>query len=238
MTEGKTFTQAEVDQMLNSERDKTQTWMAKATDFEKRFNGIDPEEAKANKAALDQIKKDKAAGDPKEVDKLITDKEAELREKVFKPELEKRDGRISKLESELKELRVVETAFSKVTGKLYDKAADDFKAHVRATCDVDDEGNIIVKGTDGKPRYSAKNASQKMTIDEYIEELMGTRDHWFLNKTAAGSHSGGEKFSGQAAEMTFEQFARLSDADQKAILPKIPEAKRDEFINRAFALGS
>lgn len=234
MTEGKSYTQAEVDAMITSERDKTQTWMAKATDFEKRYNGIDPEEARANKEALERVKKDKAVGDPKEIDRLINEKEAELREKIFKPELEKRDGQIGKLQSELRELRVVETAFGKVTGKLYDKASDEFKSHIRATCDVDDDGNVIVKDANGKPRYSPKNAAAKMTIDEYIEELVSTKDHWFLNQTASGTHKGGEKFSGTGAEITFEQFNALPDEKQKEILNSkdFPAAKRREFFNR------
>lgn len=213
---------------------KLQELSGKVSHYEKTYDGIDAEEARANKQALKDLEKQNAGGDPKKVEELLTKQEKELREKIFKPELEKRDGQIGKLQSELKELRVVETAFGKVTGKLYDKASDEFKAHIRATCDVDDDGNVIVKDTNGKPRYSPKNAAAKMTIDEYIEELVSAKDHWFLNQTASGTHKGGEKFSGTGAEITFEQFNALPDEKQKEILNSkdFPAARRREFFNR------
>jgi Skp family chaperone for outer membrane proteins len=56
----------------NKAVERARTFEAKATDYEKKYNGIDPEAHKAMKEELEIIRRESAAGDPKKIESLVT----------------------------------------------------------------------------------------------------------------------------------------------------------------------
>jgi len=224
--------QAKISQLeaeVNKQKDNAQTWMGKATHYEKTLNGKDPIALIEAAKERDLLAQQAAVGDPKKFESELERRAADIR-KEFAPQLENKDKELSGVKSKLKDLLIVDKVYSKASDKVYPKAAEDFKNYVRAVCDLDENEEIIIKDSQGKVRYSPNNASKPMSVDELIAELTESRDHWFTNPVPKGGKMEGDKSAGGQKDWTLESLARLSDSEQRKVLAEMPEAKRKELV--------
>lgn len=150
-----------------------QNWQAKATDYEKRYSGIDPDAVKAKLEDYELLRKERATGNPQEIDKLIKAREleAEMRvKKDYAKKLEELEGMTSKQASELKQLRVTSVVMKEAAEIFHPSALELIESVVTRDCDWSEEG-IFVKGEDGKPKTSTQDPRRTMDVKEYLSTL-------------------------------------------------------------------
>ena len=199
-----------------------QTWMGKATDIEKKLNGKSLDFLIAAAEERDILAAERAKADPKQFDSELNRRVDTVRQELGS-KLTEKDNKINELSAHLKELRVVDSVVKSAGDSIYKNAADDFREYVRRYCDEGDSGQIVVKDSSGKPRYSPENPSKLMTVEELINELKTSRDHWFSNKMPPGGHQPGEKGSGATANVaSWADLSKLSKEDADKALEKLP----------------
>jgi len=193
------------------------TWMGKATDYEKRFKGVDPDEFHANRTALEQLQRDKAIADPKQMDEWKTNTEKQIRTALQK-ELDEAVSKAKNLEGEIRELRVVDRVFKDVAGQFNDDCFDDIKGYIRRFCDLDENGEIVVKDEKGNVRYAPGSASKKMNSADFGEWLGQSKPSWRKPTHVKGTESGGStRSTGSNGAMTAQKFMSLDPAEQRKV---------------------
>jgi hypothetical protein len=217
-TETETVSKAEFERV----KDQMQTWMGKATDIEKKLNGKSLDFLIAAAEERDILAAERAKADPKQFDSELNRRVDTVRQELGS-KLTEKDNKINELSAHLKELRVVDSVVKSAGDSIYKNAADDFREYVRRFCDEGDAGQIVVKDSNGKPRYSPENPSKLMSVEELINELKTTRDHWFSNKIPAGGHQPGEKGAAPSQSISsWAELSKLSKEDADKALEKLP----------------
>jgi len=208
--------------------------LGKLTTVEKemeKFKGFDPEAYKATKEELEILRRDNAAGDPKKIDELVAKARKEAEEESRKRfsdslterenKLKEKDGALSEVQKELKNLRVIKTAMTKAAAIFTDTEQDLVQAAIEASCDWG-ENDIIVKGKDGKPRASKKDPNKDMGIDEFLEEFAAAHPSITKSKATGGTMKNGTTTSGvPKGEITLEVYRGMSNADRAKLEPSL-----------------
>lgn len=199
---------------------------AQVEDMTRKFSGIDPEKAKADAAALLQLQKEGAGGDPKKIEALLSQREIDIRKEVSK-EIDLYKSKAEQLGSRVKELEVTDKVFAVAASRFNSDTHDDVKAKIRQFCDLSDDGQIIVKDDKGKPRYSKKNPSSLMTAEEFADWLVEERPSWAKPTMTSGTKDPGHKVSGgQGKSWTLAEIhAMPSDRQQEVIKSLSPEQR-------------
>lgn len=180
----------------------------------------------ANKR-LDALRKEKAASKPEDLDSWRQEEEKKIREEVAKDIETERSAR-QKLESEVKELKVVNAVFSAAKSKFNDDVQDDLKERIRRTCDIDQNGEIVVKDDKGNVRYSKANMSKPMGIQEFIEEVAELKPSWVSKTVISGVMSSSSSRTSSSAvirrpgegasKSEWKAYFEANPADAKAAL--------------------
>lgn len=206
---------------------RAQNFEAQMVDLKKQLEGysdVDPVKYRAVLEDYENLKRDAAAGDREEVDRLISAKESELEDR-YQGAFSEKDGKIQTLESELKELRVMNTA----------KDADVFVAEgfelLRPIIDQHTEwkdGRIVVKDADGNVRHSTSNPGQEMPFTEYLKELAGKYPQIVKPDFKGGTKPPGETRNGTTTSssdnLTPKAYAAMPEEQRKEYLSKNPGA--------------
>lgn len=205
---------------LDKQRDLTQNWMGKATDYEKKLGGKSLEALIEAAKERDILATQVVGSDPKKLDDEINKRITAVREELG-GQIKQRDEKLNQQSAKVKELLVVNTVFGEAAEDLYSKASDDFKSYIRAHCDIDENEQIIIKDGKGNQRYSPTNGAVPMTVKELITELKEQRDHWFVNKTPAGGKTSGDKVVTPIGKITLADLNRMDSEKQKEVLAKL-----------------
>lgn len=178
----------------------------------KVFEGIDPEEVQRLRSEVDSFKKKGAVGDEKAIDALIAEKESEIRRSVQK-QLDELTSQRDTTARQLKELRVVDRAIAECGSKFVPQAHDDFRRLVRETCDLSDDGQVVIRDANGKVRMSPKNITAPLSLVEYAEEVATEKPHWAASNFKGGAHHPAEKVktNGGAPALTLAEINKLPD---------------------------
>lgn len=158
------------------ERVKTQmqNWMAKATDYEKRFGSVDIDALKAKAEERDILaaqlvsKSGNAEGIASELQKARQEAAAATA-KEWGAKLSTAEKTNAELQASLKRLQVIQPAMLEAAKRFSEKELDLVQMLVEKDLDLDGD-KIVVKGKDG-PRLSSKRAGEAMTLEEYFGEL-------------------------------------------------------------------
>lgn len=209
--------------------EKARNEEARAVDYEKRFKGIDPERVKAEREELEILRRQSIGNDPDKI-KQHEEKIRSEYDQRYSAKLGEYEGITKQQANELKELRVTNTAMSKAAAIFNDDALDLIQDRVRADCDWQD-GKIIVKDKDGKPRPSVKNPREDMGVDEYLETLANKYPSTAKPTSVAGSKSGGQKSSGTTGtkSLSIEELRRQPDGGKQMMQEAGAEAVRKLF---------
>ena len=204
---------AELNDKIKSLSDQVQTWQGKATDLEKKYQGVDPDKAKADKEALEQLMREKGKTDP-EAQKQF---EERLRQE-WGGKVEGLQTQLGAKDKEIRELRVTNTMIEKT--KHFNKGSDRL---LRDTFDRFcrwEDGKLVIKDDKGAARYSKPN--QPMTADEYVEELGGQFPYLLQSEVKKGDMPPGSQVngSGNGNGLNFDKFKQLPAAEQAKIAPK------------------
>ncbi len=221
----KTYSQADIDALTQ----KMHNAIAEAEDAKRRvktLEAIDPEDFKKLKYELDGYKKKAAEGDPKKIEELVKEKEAEIRAGVQR-QLEELTQERNGLTNRLKEREVVDTVFNTAAPRFVDHAYDDVKDYIRRFCETDKNGNIVFKDDKGQPRYKKNSPATLAGPDDFVEWLTEAKPHWAKAPGGSGSKDAGQRNTngtagkvldlGQLEGMTKEQLDKIPLDDLMSI---------------------
>lgn len=132
------------------------------------YKDIDPDEHRSLKAKLEEKEREAAEKDPRAMEELFQRKLDRIRS-----ELEtERDGLKEQLDGLArvnKTLAVTDKVMSEIGGLFNSDAAKWIKKEVEESCDLDEDGSIVVKDDNGDVLYKG---ARPMTLKEYGEYLV------------------------------------------------------------------
>ena len=206
------------------------TWMGKATEYEKKFQGVDPDEYHSLKASVEQLQREKAIADPKQMDAWKADTEKLVRSTVQK-QLDDAIARAKSLESENKELKVVDRAFKDIADEFNSDCFDEVKQYVRRFGDVDEKGNLIFKDENGAIRYAQGSTSKQMDAKEFGAWIGSLKPSWKKPTHVRGTDTGNQTKSAGAngATITAKDFMQLPQAEQRALALKMSASQLSDI---------
>lgn len=205
---------------------------AQLKEFEKRFEGIDPEEAKANRQALKDLEAQQA-GDPKKIEQIVEAARNEERNRLGKQIEDLKSERDSAF-AKVKEFTIVDKVFKSAATKFVPGAHEDVKDWIRRYCDLGENGQVVVKGPDGTPLFSKKNGAQPMAPEEFVEWMVEQRPHWAAPTTQSGTMRNGEVSTNgkHSALPTATDFATMSPAEQQRVLSAMSDEQVIQFTKQ------
>lgn len=222
--EPKTVSVEEYDKL----KGQMQHWQAKFTDMEKRFDGIDPDKAKADADEIKILRRDAAAGDQTKIDELIANAEKEAEGKYSK-KLGEYEAENIQLKNALKNERVVKSSLSKAAAVFNDDALEFIETKIAASCDFED-GAIVVKDEAGKVRPSPADPRKNMSVEEFLSELSDKYPSFAKAVGSNGGRQGGTKGDTSAQGSDYERYKGMNNADrQKNFTPD----QREKFSKMA-----
>lgn len=203
---------------------------ARAVDFEKRFAGIDPDKYRAEREELEILKREKAGGDPKQIDALIAAKVSEV-ENRFSTKLTDYEKRAIAAEQKNRHLEVVNPALSFLGPQCTADGIKLLEPLIGSELGIVD-GKIIAIDKEGNPVPSKKDPRQKtMDLSEYAEDLKARYPSTFKSDIPAGGRSAGEVIKGgNLGDLDVAKFKNLTP-EQRASLPR---ETRDKLVAQFF----
>lgn len=201
--ESKTFTQDELEKIvadrLARERRK----------YEKRFDGIDPDEAKRLIAE-------------KEAAEIERQKERGEFEQVLKKTVEKKENEILTYKQKLEQTLVdgsILSAASKNNAVSPDQVAALLKGKVR----LNESGSVEVLDEKGTPRYS--DSGDLLSVDNLVSEFLTVNPH-FVKASAGGTGSQGNTGGSTPKPQSVEDMLANWDNGGKAAYAQMMRGKR------------
>lgn len=209
---------------INHVKSQMQNWMAKATDLEKRlegFKGIDPTRYRALEEEVVNLKKD-AAKTPEELEGVIrADFDKRYGEKFSQYETENKT-----LKERINGLEVVNPTMLKAADVFNSKELPLIQRLVKEDLALDKDGQIYVRGDDGKPRASKVDPRKNMDITEYLEGLAEQYPGCAKPRGKGGTKDAGTTAPANGAgntQITLEKYLSMTQQERIAAIPDVRE---------------
>jgi hypothetical protein len=160
---------------LQKMQDKLQRLQGMLTSKEKEYNrvvsvykDIDPDEYKTLKQKLEEKEREAAEKDPQKMEELFQRKLDKYRNEV-ETEKQSLKEQLDALAKVNKSLAVTDKVMSEISGLFNQDALKWIKREVEESCDLDEDGSIVVKDDSGDILYKG---TRPMTPKEYGEILV------------------------------------------------------------------
>ena len=160
---------------LQKMQDKLQRLQGLLTSKEKEYNrvvsvykDIDPDEYKTLKQKLEEKEREAAEKDPQKMEELFQRKLDKYRNEV-ETEKQSLKEQLDALAKVNKSLAVTDKVMSEISGLFNQDALKWIKREVEESCDLDEDGSIVVKDDSGDILYKG---TRPMTPKEYGEILV------------------------------------------------------------------
>jgi len=178
----------------------------------------------------EQVAKFKAGGE----------KAGELETEIddYKGRIESSEGKILELSEENKRLKettienIILRSVSKVKRRLVKGADEDLILRMKMNC-IEQNGEMIIKGSDGQRRYSGRQDTNgkfvPLTADEYAEEILEQKQNW-LEPTSQGG--GGDRGNPNSIKtVSAENYNRMSSAERAEYRSSLNDEQRESLLN-------
>lgn len=125
---------------------------------------------------------------------------------------------------------ITDTVIAKLQDKVIPSALKYLKQDIEKECDLEGDlasRNIIIKDAEGKTKWSAKTANQKMSVDEYIEELAQRAPEFFKSNARGGEVDNTQKgvnTQTNVRKLSWADMEGMSQADISKIAMEDPKA--------------
>lgn len=171
---------------LDEFRDTNRGLMKERDELKKRFEGIDPDEAKRLMTIKDDLEKGRNK-DGKTVEQLVDERTAKM-----KTDLEKRateaEAALAIREADLAKLKINDAVLAAAVKKgLKPTAADDVAMRAQQTFKLKDGRPVAFEGD--KEAYG--KTGDPLTIDEYVDGLITKAPHLFEASSGGGAGGSG-----------------------------------------------
>ena len=186
--EVKTFTKEQVEEIVEKRVNRVRG------DYKRKYEGIDPEEYRASKAA-------------QEAEEIERQKERGEFEDILKQVNEQKDSKINQLQDRLRDLSVdgaLIAAASKGKAINAKQVANLLRGNVRMV----EDGSVEVTDESGTPRYDGNGAP--LSVDELVDEFLTQNAH-FVGPTPSGTGTqsaigGGTQHQKDVMDMGHEEY--------------------------------
>lgn len=159
---------------FNKLKEKNQRLQGQYVDLEKKwkdftsmYKDIDPDEYRMLKGRLEEAEKKAAEKDPAKMEELFERKLKKLRDE-FEGEKTTLASQLETLKKQNKTLAVTDKVMGEISALFNQDALRFIKREVEESCDLDDDGTIIIRDESGDILYKG---SKPLTIKEYGELL-------------------------------------------------------------------
>lgn len=214
-------------------KDRAQTFEAKTVDYEKRFGWIkDPEKVKADLEAFDLLQREKAGGDPKEI-QAIVDREVGKVKDSFSSKLTEYETKLGSTSKELKTLRVTNVAMQEAAKHFNADGLPLLQKEIDANTDFVDGKVVIIK--DGKARDSEKDPRKPMELPEYMEILARQYPSLAKSQAVGGNKPEGKTYGNGGTRLTIDEYKRLDKNAKDAYFKALPEPERRALFQNLFS---
>lgn len=201
--------------------ERAKRFEAMSVDLEKklkRFEGVDLDKLKADSEALSTVMRDKASQNPDDLKKWQEATEAKIRTQ-YQAKIETTEAELQKVRGINREMLVVDKAMEKIGTRFNDDGHLFVKQYVRGQVDRDENGNFIVKDEKGEPRYSPSKPAEKLSLEEWADEIAGKHPSIAKASVPRGSAKPGEKIAGTTG-VDVARYVRMSREEQLRLDPK------------------
>lgn len=193
---------SKVQQELQRITERAQRFEGKFTDLEKqfeKFQGVNLDELRANNEAYQRLQKEKATGSASEQDfeAVWKDRETSLITQN-QQKLEELNSELQKKSSMIHEMTVVDKAMGELASRFRSDTHEFVKDIVRKSCDIDETGQIFIKGADGKAQY-INGGSQRLSVEEFGKQLTEKYPSFAVDNSIAGTRGSGETKNGHTS---------------------------------------
>ena len=179
---------AELNAKYQRERERAQRFDAELRDTEKKIEEFskfgDTESLSAKLQELEALKKEKATTNPEDLEALLKEKEVSIRSEAQKA-IADREAKIDELSTQLHEIQVVSKAWDAIGKEFTPDAGKLLKDHLRKNLTLSEDGQIAVKGKDGKPVYV--DGVKLKTVSDFAEELKTEYPSLVADKSISGT---------------------------------------------------
>lgn len=221
-TQPETVSKAEFD-ALRSKLDKE---ALRTVDLQKKleaFGGMTPDDIaslRANHNALEE--KVAKQGGEKDVEALI---EKRFGEKLagIESEWQADKEKLAGANKKLHELTVVDKVMGAIGSQFVQDplVQDSIKRLVRTSCDIGEDGNIIVKDSEGNVMRAPGSATQPMTVEHWGSILAEKNPTLVANRTKGGSRSNGHaQYTGGERKLTAQEYLNMGEEGRKQLSPE------------------
>ena len=214
--------------------ERARNFEAKLTDYEKRFNGVDPDRYKALNEEVSILRKEAAGGDPKKIEELISKERNELEqalEKRFSTKLTETETLLKNSQGELRRMKVVKPAMMEAAKYFQPDQLSLLEPLIESSLDIEGE-DIVVRGKDGKPAPSIKDPrNPKMGLDEFFEGLVSKYPSSAKSTMQPGGKQAGVKMSPTPGKVyDLMQLSRMPDGGKEILKNMDPKEIKNLFL--------
>jgi len=210
----------ELQAKINQLQERSQRFEGMSKDLEvklKAYDGVDLARLKADAEALAIVQRENASKNPEELKKWRDTESQKIRGEVQK-QLDEADAERKLLRKQNHEMRVIDKAVEKIGDRFNTDTIDIVKNFISGVIDRDEKGEFIVKDEEGNARFHPQKPAQKMTLEDWAEELATKRPSLAKPTTVKGSGKAGEKTASGMA-IGAERYLKMSAAE-RAQLPR------------------
>lgn len=196
-----------------------------------KFKGVDLDKYNQVLQEYETLRKDRAQGDPEEIDRLLQEKELEF-EKRFSSKIEELETKASTYEQELKELRVTSVVMGRAGEFVQPNSIALLKPFVEKHCEYHD-GRVIVKDDKGQPRYSPTNPRELMTTEEFLSEFAENYGIG-VDRTRRGTLTGAPQSggAGRYGSISVDRFLSMTEEERRELPADVRARLGDEVLGR------
>lgn len=210
--------------------------LADAQKQQERWKGLDPDAVKAKLEDYEMLRRDSTGGDPKKIQALLDQAKAEAAkdaEGIYSEKLRETTNQAEKYAKELKKLKVINPAKDEALKQgMFPSSTALFESQFESQLDLDDDGNVIVKGENGKPRRSKANPSANMSLSEFVGELANNYAECFAAKGKPGAKPEGNKSNGSVNGLDANKYLSMTAQDRA----KLPPQERQAMAAQIFGI--
>jgi hypothetical protein len=215
---------------LDKERRDREALQKTLNDLKSKLGDTDPAKAREALQQLQELEEKALIGDlppniQAAVDKIV-EARVQRQSAEFKTREDSLNGENGTLKTKLEELLIDNAIRSEaVKAKVVGTAVEDAVLLGKATFKLNKEGVPVPMEADGKTiRYSAKDATKPMSMEEWLADRAKDRAHWFEPSGGGGAQTPGKGPTSSGKVMTISKeeakdpnaYRAAKDAAQKA----------------------
>lgn len=208
---------------LDEFRDTNRALIKERDELKKRFEGIDPDEAREVLAMRDDLEKGKLKGG-KSIEEIIEQRTGKMKDELTKRATEAEAAK-ARLEADLAQVKITDAVTNAAIKKgLLQTAVDDIAFRAQTAFRLREGKVVAVEMKNGSEVEAYDKDGEPLTIDGYVDGLLTKAPHLFKSSEGGGAGNGsGSAGNGQNQAKNPWKKEHLNMSEQGALIRKDPK---------------